>query len=498
MQTFIGGPHYLCLLIIFLITCSCESMGDSDMKTTKPNVLLIFTDQQHVNMMSAAGNQHLQTPNMDRLARRGVLFKQSYCTSPVCAPARSSIITGRMPHETGVQWNGDTIKEGIINIGEIFRSQGYQTYWGGKWHLPESYPQRPQARQKEIKGFDLLQYTVPNPENWMLGAETDPPLTEAAITFLNEYESNKPFFLAVSYHNPHDICFYARKEGWVTDDDSLLNIRYYNFEYKLPEVVASHPSAFDSLPPLPDNHPIEKGEPEFISDKRKYHQEYGLETHLAHKEFREQEWRGYLNAYHKLTEMVDLEIGRVIDALEQNGLADNTIILFTSDHGDGASAHQWAAKLSLYQEPATVPFIISYPGHIDANRIDQHNVVSQIDIVPTLCDYAGIETEWTFTGKSIRSILENPNSEWRKYIVEELADFKPDRSRKGRMVRTDQYKYNVYSSGRRNEQLFDLKNDPGETTNLVYQPEFEEIRDLHRRYLHDWMERTADDFVLPP
>lgn len=441
------------------------------------------------------GNPYLQTPNMDRLAARGVLFRNAYCTSPVCGPARSSIVTGRMPHETGVEWNGDSIRPEIKNIGELFRKAGYQTVWGGKWHLPESYPQRTKARHKNIRGFDLLPFKDPDSEPWMLGAETDPPLTEAVTKYLKEHDPEQPFFLAVSYHNPHDICFYARKDGWVTEEDSLLEIRYYGFEHQLPAVVGTHPSQFADLPPLPDNHPIEDGEPEFITTKRHHHNEYGVETKLANQEFGDLEWRGYLHAYHRLTEMVDAEIGKVLDALETSGLDENTIIVFTSDHGDGAAAHKWSAKLSLYKESAMVPLLVSLPGKIPSGSSDNDHLVSQIDIAPTLCDYAGIEPTVTFTGKSLRPIIEAPESEWRNYLVVELADYQPDPKRKGRMLRTPDFKYNIFTTGARNEQFFDLNADPGETHSLINDPNYRQAIDDHRQLLARWMEQTGDHFM---
>lgn len=485
----------LAFLLIPLISLSAQNTHIG--KRDKPNIVLIFTDQQNAEMMSAMGNPNLQTPNMDRLAKRGVLFKNAYCTSPVCGPARSSIITGRMPHETGVEWNGGAIKKNIKNVGEIFRAKGYETVWGGKWHLPESYPQRSTSKQKTIRGFDLLPFRDPKTENWMLGSETDPPLTNAVVKYLDNRKTEQPFFLAVSYHNPHDICFYPRKKGWVSENDSLLPIRFYDFQYKLPEVIGEHPRNISGLPDLPKNYKVNKNEPEFITDKRRYHREYGLETHLAFQEFDDLEWQGYLNAYHELTERVDVEVGKILDALEANGLDENTIIVFTSDHGDGAAAHKWAAKLSLYQEASTVPMIVSYPGKVPTGKIDDKHLVSQIDIVPTLCDYAGIEPDVPFTGKSLRSIIEDPKEDWRDYIVVELADYKPDPTRKGRMVRTAQYKYNIYSKGKRNEQLFDLSKDKGEKNNLAFTGDYADVLKKHLKFLREWMKETDDNFIIP-
>ncbi|NND05034.1 MAG: sulfatase-like hydrolase/transferase [Saprospiraceae bacterium] len=479
------------LVPLFLIGCDqAKQLQIPD----RPNILLIFTDQQHIDMMSAMGNNLLHTPNMDRLAKRGVMFKNSYCTSPVCGPARSSIISGRMPHETGVEWNGDSMNSEIKNIGEILREHGYKTVWGGKWHLPESYPQRAKAKNKDVNGFDLLPFRDPNIENWMLGSETDPPLTKAAVNFIKNYDAVTPFFLAVSYHNPHDICFYPRKEGWVTPEDSLLNIRYYNFDYKLPDEVGTHPSNIDHLPPLPDNYEVDEHEPEFIQTKRHHHNEYGLETKLAFQEFGDLEWQGYLNAYHRLTEDVDKEIGQVLDALEAQPFNDSTIIIFTSDHGDGAAAHQWAAKLSLYKESAMVPMLVSYPAKIAPDQINDNHLVSQIDIVPTLCDYAGITPSVPFTGNSLRSIIEDSDATWREYIVVELADFKPDRSRKGRMVRTAEYKFNIFNQGQRNMQLFNLHTDSGENENLAFHPDYTLIVDRQMQHLKEWIAHTNDNF----
>ncbi|MFC2123262.1 sulfatase, partial [Bacteroidota bacterium] len=481
------------LLFVFI---SCSTKNTDYSTDTHPNILLVFTDQQNVNMMSVMENPNLVTPNMDKLAHQGIMFMESYCTSPVCGPARSSIISGRMPHETGVEWNGDIMKEDVENAGEIFRKAGYNTIWAGKWHLPESYPQRAKAKEKEIKGFNLLSFWDPNKDRWMLGAETDPPLTEAVVEFLNNYDSDKPFFMGVSYHNPHDICFYPRKDGWFTENDSLLEIRHYGFKHKLPDPIGIHPDQVDVLPPLPFNHETHNEEPDFIKDKRMDHDEYGMETKLANLEFNENEWRGYYNAYCRLTEMVDIEIGKVMDALDRNGLKENTLVVFTSDHGDGAGSHKWAAKLSLYEESSKVPLILKWPAHIPSMQVDKNHLVSQIDILPTILDYADVKTDVEFTGSSLRCIIENQNAKWREYLIVELADYKPDSSRKGRMIRSEKYKYNVYSLGKNNEQLFDLTNDPGEMNNLIDDPDYKLVIENHKKMLKEWIDMTDDDFIL--
>jgi arylsulfatase A-like enzyme len=139
--------------------------------------------------------------------------------------------------------------------------------------------------------------------------------------------------------------------------------------------------------------------------------------------------------------------------------------------------------------------MISWKDHIPSGKKDHQHLVSQIDILPTLCDYAGIQDKPDFTGRSLRQIIEEPASEWRDFLVVELADYKPDPSRKSRMVRTAGFKYNVYSNGVDNEQFFNLQNDPGECTNLANDPTYEKQIRHHRRLLKTWMDETDDFFA---
>lgn len=492
MKSRIG--FYGLLGITLMVFWANPALGQTIQTGNKPNVILIFTDQQNGNMLSAAGNPYLKTPAMDELANNGVMFTESYCTSPVCGPARSSIITGMMPHQTGVEWNGQSVKSTIATSGELFRSAGYQTVWAGKWHLPESYPQQSKYGNKKIRGFDILPFWNTDEERWILGWETDPPLTTAVVDYLKDYDKNKPLFLSISYHNPHDICFYPRKAGWVSPNDSLLEIRHYGFEHKLPDVIGVHPKDMTILPPLPHNYEPSRNEPDFIREKRKNHDEYGVETKLAFNEFDDFIWKGYLNAYHRLTETVDVEIGNVLRALKKFGYWENTLIIFTSDHGDGAAAHKWAAKLSLYEEASKVPLIVYWPEMKNKGTVDRTHVVSQIDILPTMLDYADIDTSIKFTGRSLKPIIESQKHEWRDYTVVELADYVKEKNRKGRMIRKGRFKYIIYST--KEEQLFNVDRDPGEVKNLIREPSLQAVRQELRINLAEWAKETSDTFSI--
>jgi arylsulfatase A-like enzyme len=427
----------------------------------RPNVLFLMTDQQTLRAMSAYGNRWLKTPHMDSIAANGVRFERSYCTAPVCGPSRSSLITSRMPHVTGVNVNGQTPDPAIPNMGHIFRDAGYVTAWAGKWHLPKSYPQGP------VPGFEYL--PVPEGTKFRLGAETDGPVADEAIEFLG-HEHDRPFLLGVSLHNPHDICWSVRQDPPEPIDERLL-------------------------PPLPANFEIDPKEPEFIKVCRQ-REKYGPEI-LYTKDWDRKRWRQYLYQYYRHAEEVDVEIGRILRVLRERGLEQDTLIVFTSDHGEGAAAHRWVVKLSLYEEPATVPLVVAWKGVTPAGRVDRTHLVSGLDVLPTICHYAGIERRGDFEGMSLRPLIEDPERPGRAFVVTELSSDSQDLSKKGRMVRTRQYKYIAFSFGARPEMLFDLVQDPGETNNLALGESAKRELNRHRQLLREWIGQTGDDFTPP-
>ena len=315
--------------------------------SAQPNILVILTDQQTQRAVSAYGNPYLHTPHTDALVHGGLSFENSYCTAPVCSPSRSSLITGRMPHQTGVEINGPSIKPQIPTLGDIFQQADYQSFYAGKWGLGDR------------RGFDFLEDEYPKGVPRQYGTNTDPIWTDQAVDFLHRFKPrqrvlDQPFLLCVSLHNPHDICY------WVMDHRDLVEI----------------PTDVD-LPPLPPNFQPIPDEPEFIEICRQ-RTHYGNELNWT-TDWDETEWRKYLYAYYRFTERVDQQIGRLLSALDENDLSDDTLVVLTSDHGEGIAAHQWVVKLMLYQEVVTVPFVIRWNGMIPANLVDRNHLVSGLD-----------------------------------------------------------------------------------------------------------------------
>ena len=430
----------------------------TDELQSRPNVLFIMTDQQTAGAMSATGNFYINTPNMDALAKNGVLFRQSYCTSPVCSPSRSSLVTSRMPHETGVPHNEhQNFNAALPNMGSIFKGAGYRTAWAGKWHLPEPYP-----KGDSIPGFEYLQ-PKPRPEKNFNGINVDDKVADAAIAFLNRKDIS-PFLLAISLHNPHDICGLP-SEGYPKPDDSAR------------------------IPPLPANFAIDPNEPEFISCQRK-RKTYGPENTRT-TGWSDEQWRYYLYQYYRYVEAADLQIGRILDTLRERDLEEDTIIIFTSDHGEGSVYHKWVVKLMLYEEPTTVPMVVSWKG-ITPRRIDRNHLVSGLDVVPTLCDYAGIECPNSIHGISLRPVIESSDEPGRNHLVCQLH-INPDEE--GRMLRTRHFKYLLFSKGARPEMLFDMEADPGEIHNLAYKQDYRDILRECRQLLREWLKNTNDGYL---
>jgi arylsulfatase A-like enzyme len=413
----------------------------------KPNVLFIMTDQQHFDTIAAGGCSQTRTPAMDRLVKGGTRFAMSYSANPLCSPARSAMLTGRPTTETGVYMNNLAIRRTMPNMGQwLAQEGGYDCVYAGKWHLPGTH-------MTHIPGFRVLTTALMGQGN--LG---DTFTSRACAAYLRNRPKEKPFCMVASFMQPHDICEWLR-----------LNSKHWD---KLP-----YPELRGELPPLPANFNFDTKEPSLIAGRRR-----GNEG--VRNQWSEEQWRYYLWAYYRHVEMVDAEIGRVLDALERNGYGQDTLIVFTADHGEGTAHHQNTRKNNLYDEAARVPLIFSLPGEIGASRLDSQRVVCGMDILPTVCDFAGVATPQKVRGHSLKGVLTGGNAPGGDFCIGEVQ------GDQGRMVRTAEYKLITYKDDPVS-QLFDMRSDPGETRNLIDDAKHADtVRDL-RGMLRDW-ERRLD------
>ncbi len=418
----------------------------------RPNVLIITTDQQRVDAISAVGNKWVKTPNMDSLAANGVYFTNSYCPYPLCSPSRAALHTSRMPHEIGVDHNSLAIDSEIPLAGQVFRKAGYDTGYSGKWHCPSVYP------ADGIAGYEVLNTTT---RQGKLAQVIDQETVNTAVKFIGR-KHEKPFLAVVSFINPHDICLPAGETS------PLLGELWNRYE----------PPAGAELPPLPANFEDTQDAPE------------GLTRKARHYDWDENQWRKYIYSYYRMMEDVDRQVGLVLQALRESGQEENTIIIFTSDHGEGLGSHYWTGKMMYYEEEAAVPLIVSWKGVTPGGRIDREHLVSALDVLPTICDYAGVKGPAVMQGKSLREIIEKPQQPGHEFVVSEMANG-PARSF---MVRTKRYKYMVFpaTAGEKLEMLFDMQTDPGEMKNLAAQAAYASELARHRKMLADWNKLTKE------
>lgn len=436
-----------------------------------PNVLFILTDQQHFGMMSCAGNPHVRTPAMDRLAAEGVRFDRAYCANPVSSPSRFSLMTGRFPSEIGMFSNylspaaavPDRIRRN--GLGHLMRRAGYHAVYGGKVHLPRM--------TAADAGFDYF------------CRDEREGLAEACAGFLSEPRPG-PFFLVASFINPHDICYMAIRDFAATEQERRLiangvsECAALDQALRRPNGVSDEEFFARHCPTLPDNVQPQEDEPEAIRsmlDARPFRRQ-------AREQWSDRRWREHRWAYARLTERVDAQIGQVLDALAAGPHADDTLIVFTSDHGDLDSAHRMEHKSALYDEAARVPLIVRPPGGT-VGRLDRTHLVSNgLDLVPSFCDWAGVAPPEDLAGRSIRCLVEGDHpGRWRDWL--------PIESAVGRALITDRFKYARYSPGGSSEQLIDLVADPGETRNAAHDPE-------HRATLDRLRARFESAFAVAP
>jgi arylsulfatase A-like enzyme len=432
-------------------------------ETKKPNILFIITDQHHARMLSSAGNPYLKTRALDSMAKSGIRFANAYVTNPVCMPSRISMATGMMAGRFGVFNNGmrATIPKKVSanSLGKLIKAGGYDTFYGGKVHM---------ARELTPLKAGYDEYCKDQREK----------LPDACIEFMTR-KRDKPFFAVASFINPHDICF-AYKARQPNRRGKPLVDKLYKEAQALPA---------DKLPPLPKNSAIPEREPEAIEANMKV--TATTPAKLIRKDYNERDWRNYRWIYCRLTERVDAQIGRLLDALKKNDLEKNTLVIFTSDHGDMDGSHRLASKNVFYENSVGVPFIMQYKGVIPTGVVDNKSLISNgLDVLPTLCDYAGVSVPNYLLGRTLRPLAEGRSDNARRpYVVSE--------NNTGRMLRSDRYKYCVYTSGKIRESLVDLQADPGEMKNLAGLPEFQKELNRHRGYLKKWIAESKDGAAEP-
>lgn len=435
------------------------------------NVLFIVSDDL-TSRLGCYGDPIVKSPNIDRLAQKGVRFERAYCQYPLCNPSRASFMTGRRPATTDVTGNREHFRDAIPDVTtlpQLFQNHGYFAARAGKiYHYgvpgqigtsgnddPPSWQdvRNPKGRDRIYQDqvinytphFNLgiaLSYLADKGED---AEQTDGMVASEAIRLMEE-SKDSPFFIAAGFFRPHV--------------PSIAPKRYFDL-YDLADV---------QLPELPP-----EGRPEFPSVAHDYFApNYGLET---------EKLRLFTHAYLATISFMDAQVGRLLQALDRLDLAENTIVVFFSDHGWLLGEHggQWQ-KRSLFEESARVPLIIFDPSS-KGNGATCLRTVELIDLFPTLAELCDLPASPGLEGASLAPLLNNPDLPWSKPAITEVVR-REDRTIKeginGRSVRTERFRYTEWDKGANGVELYDHRNDPNEWFNLSADPQYADTMDRLR------------------
>ena len=404
----------------------------------KPNILFLMTDQHSMRVLGSYGNQIIKTPNLDKLANEGVVFKSNYSQNPICLPSRASLITGKMPSSLGIFGNDGILSE-KTTMATVFKAQGYEVAWLGKEHWGATNAEvgfgnlnaeAHEAFKEKYRPLNNLRKNIGRlPQNasaYKLSENEDYEalVTDHAIKFL-ENNTTKTFFLGVSFKKPH-FPFMCHQKYFDLYKDIV----------DLPEVT---PDMIEALS---------------INEKKTI-EKYKLD------EMSSAEIKHARAMYYGMVTYIDEQFGRVLEKLNELGLRENTIIVYTSDHGEMAGEHGLWYKNSFLEASVAAPLIFSYPKTLPVNK--KINASSMLlDIFPTLCDLSDIGQPNDLEGKSLLPLMngiENADNSDR------VAYSEMYRSSTGIMVRKGKWKYIRYNSEK--EYLYDIDTDPREINNLI-------------------------------
>ncbi len=480
-----------------------------------PNLLLIWTDEQRADTLAAAGNNQIIAPNLNRLADQSTVFRRAYCTQPVCTPSRATILSGQMPHQHGCTRNNMPLPKDVPTLAEMLPN--HHCAYFGKWHLGDEvvaqrgftdwvsvedgpyrkYYSKPEYLERfsdyhhflKQNGFAPDARTTEGPKVFSRNFAAGLPerftkagfLGDRAAAFLSEYDGDQPFFLSVNFLEPHMPFFGPLNDLYQPDDL---------------EVGAAFAQ------PLPDDAPLRN---RLMSAKYQQHGFGGMEL----KD--EAGWRRLRANYFGLVSLVDDAVGQILTALEHSGHHDDTLVVFTSDHGDMMGDHRMLAKCVMYEQAIRIPWLVRAPWLGQEQRLID-DPISQIDLVPTVLDLLGQPQPAQLQGTSRAGVVAGESSladndvvvEWNPmefiggaqvegFTLEQTQAV--DEQTWRTLVSPDGWKLNLCPTDRC--ELFNLNQDPDELHNLIDDPaQQQRVREMTAR-VRAWQQRMHDSAPLP-
>ena len=457
-----------------------------------PNILFIMSDDHAAHAMSCYGSRINQTPNLDRIANEGMRFDNCFCTNSICGPSRATILTGTYNHVNGMTTLSSKLDNRQLNFAKLLQQDGYQTAVIGKWHLgqgPEHWP----------TGFDyynILQGQGPyfdpemvcNGEKITYQGYTTDIITDLSLDWLEKRDPDRPFCLLYQHKAPHRSWEPDEKHAHMYDDVDIPEPETFDDDY------ANRASA------------AAEAKMRVESDLNDRDLKQPVPEGLTPQEEKSWKYQRYIKDYLRVVAAVDDNVGRVLDYLDEQGLADDTIVIYTSDQGFFLGDHGWYDKRFMYEESLRMPFVIRYPREIDPGSVNR-DIILNVDFAPTFLDYAGIEQPDSFQGASFRSLLQGDTPDgWQTSLYYRYWMHLAHHNVYAHYgVRTLRHKLIYYYADALGQpgavddtrepewELFDLEKDPQELNNVYADPDYVDVVAELKEELHRLQREVGDD-----
>ncbi len=451
----------------------------------RPNFLFFITDDQAQSALSCYGNSILKTPHMDRIANEGVRFNQAFVTNALCAPSRASFLTGLYSHTHGVTTNGEEPgwdhQQGLPRDHDtwpkLLREVGYASAVVGKWHI-KSLP----------FGFDHFAILpgqgayfdppfIVNGGHVRFRGHTDDVIADQALAWLRHRPTDRPFCLLCQFKAPHS--------PWQSAP---------RFSDEFTNVEIPIPLAFEKLPDdIPE--PVLKTE---MSVAAMDFSSRGVPRDLPPARRKHANLQTLVKNYYRTLRGVDENVGRVLDFLDKEKLAENTVVVYTSDNGFFLGEFGLYDKRLMYEPSIKIPMLMRAPAHLESKQVDDTHMVLNVDVAPTLLDIAGVAIPRALQGRSWKPVLEDPRTEWRDAFLYEFFEYPAVHCvRKHRGIRTSRWKLMHFWEAPEKYALYDLANDPDELVNLGQRPEHSTRLKQLQAHLQRLREETNDSKPPP-
>ena len=514
-------PLYLLPAAVGAVSCGNGAKEEA----RRPNILFIMTDDHTTQAMSCYGGRLIQTPNMDRIAGEGIRFDNCYATNALSGPSRACILTGKFSHENGFTDNASIFDGDQQTFPKLLQQAGYQTAIVGKWHLisePQGFDYwsvlSGQGEQGDYYSPDFWEKDGDTTRNVTCEGYVTEVVTDKAISYIQGRDKDRPFCLMLHQKAPHrnwmpspknlgifnDTVFpepenlfddySGRGEAARSQDMSLEHTFTEDWDLKL--------LTGDEMRANPSNHlaQVYLRMPEDV--QRKWDSVYAgriaeyRSGKLSGKELVRWKYQQYMRDYLATVLSVDEGIGRVLECLEKEGELDNTIVVYTSDQGFFLGEHGWFDKRFMYEECQRMPLIVRYPKAIKAGSVSSA-LCMNVDFAPTFLDFAGVEIPSDIQGESLKRVLENGGKtpeDWRKAVYYHYYEYPAEHSVKRHYgIRTNDFKLIHFYNDIDQWEMYDLKKDPKEMSNVFDSEEYASTRESLLELLRDVQKQYGDD-----